>query len=429
MIFDNKQIMKKAFFLRTGIILMVLLMGLPVQMDLYAEENAKTAQADSAGLKKGRALKKGDCIGITAPAYYIEDDDFNQTILFLRMMGFRVKITKSCASRDRYFAGSDRQRAKELNDLFEDDSVDAIMCLRGGYGCARILDYLDYDMIAEHPKLLIGYSDITALHIALMEKCGIVSASGPMISSFNDIYSQYVQELFLGIDTEKLTGMGKTGGGGMDQTVKTGTKPETESEKPHPGIEHAEDTLIRNGIIDLNEVPFEETTMAYTVSQFTDGITSNKPIGEIELPEDGKLESLVTGTAQGVIIGGNLTVIASLVGTEYELQGDHALLFFEEVGEKAYRIDRMLQQLYQNGLFDRVDGILIGEMIDNQDQDDCTVEEVLEEYARLAGKPCISGIPSGHGDNNMFLPFGVTAKMTAEEDGTAKLEILEPALR
>ena len=88
----------------------------------------------------------------------------------------------------------------------------------------------------------------------------------------------------------------------------------------------------------------------------------------------------------------------------------------------------MLRQLWENGLFDRIDGILIGDMSDNRDDETLSVQSVCEEYARLAGKPCIQGVPAGHGTDNMFLPFGVMAQMTAKEDGSAQLEILEGAL-
>ena len=350
----------------------------------------------TAGFRKGKALKKGDCIAVTAPACFIDENDFNQTLMLLRTLGYKVKVAKSCTSADRYFAGSDKQRAEDLNDLFRDDTVDAILCLRGGYGCARILDYLDYEMIAEHPKPLIGYSDVTALHIALMQKSNLATVHGPMASSFNDVYSNYVQYLFQKeIDREELTDRKE---------------------------------LPLNGVIDLKKASFEDMQAGYTLSQFQNGISSSEIIGEIELPGKEKLKTLIPGTAEGPVIGGNLTVIASLIGTEYELQADNAILFFEEVGEDAYRIDRMLQQLYQNGLFDRVCGILIGEMTNNTDDEYGTVSEVLEEYAKLAGKPCISGVPAGHGENNMFLPLGVAARMTANEDGSARLSFLEPAL-
>lgn len=360
------------------------------------ETEAFTPDESGAGLKKGRVLKRGDCIGITAPAYFIQDNDFNQSVSFLRSLGYKVKVTPSCLSRDRYFAGSDRERAEDLNELFRDDSVDAILCLRGGYGCARILDYLDYEMIKAHPKLLIGYSDVTALHVALMQRCGLATVHGPMASSFCSIYSDYVQQMFLKqADLKELLK-----GSGL------------------PG----------NGKIDLKEISFKDTPMEYTVTQFTEGITSDKPIGEIDMPKDKKLEALVPGTAAGVVTGGNLTVLDSLIGTEYELQADHMLLFIEEVGEDAYRIDRMLRHLLHNGLLDRVDGILVGDMSSNRDQETGTVDQVLKEYAELAGKPCITGVPAGHGKDNMFLPFGVSARMTANEDGTASLTFLEPVL-
>lgn len=353
--------------------------------------------AVSSGMKKGTALKEGDCIGIAAPAYYVKDNDFNQTVMFLRQLGYRVKVAEAAVGpKYHFFAGEDQARAESLNQLFADDDVDAIMCLRGGYGSARILDYLDFEMIAEHPKPLIGYSDITALHVALNEKCGISTIHGPMVSSFKDIYSQYISMLFSkGMD--------------LDELVR-------------------DDLTFDKNYLEKKSGEFKEMPLAYTVKQFVSGISLDEPIGEIELPEGTELKTLVPGTAEGQIIGGNLTVLTSLVGTEYELQGDHAILFFEEVGESAYRVDRMLRQLYESGLFDRVDGILIGEMTNMTDQADCSVAEVLKEYADLAGKPCISGVPAGHGDDNMFLPFGVQARMTANENGSASLEILEAAL-
>ena len=327
-------------------------------------EDGKVILSDSLGSEnglktiKGKALKTGDCIGIAAPAYYVRNHDYSKAVQFLKAQGYKVKVMPSCDATERNFAGSDKQRAEDINALFADDSVDAIMCLRGGYGSGRILDYLDYSMIAKHPKLLIGYSDVTALHIALYQKCGLVTVHGPMASTFNN---------------DNYTG--------------------------------------------------------FTKEQFLSGITSDEPVGKIKQPEGGKLKTLVPGSAEGVVIGGNLTLIASLVGTEYELRADHAILFIEEIGEFASRIDRMLLQLYESGLFDRVDGIIIGDMADNYDYNSCSVNDVIREYAKLADKPCITGVPAGHGKYNMFLPFGVKAKMTANKDGSASIEILESALK
>lgn len=345
----------------------------------------------------GKSLKEGDCIGIAAPAGFIKDDDYNQALMFLKDMGYEVKLTKSCTEKDGLFAGSDRDRAEDVNALFEDDSVDAIMCLKGGYGCSRILKYLDYEMISKHPKLLIGYSDITALHTALIQRCGLVTVHGPMILSFRTIYSDYINNLF---------------------------QKEISAEEIVDGYD-----LSKSGLFDLEETSFKGSSMEFTVTQFFSGLQSDEAIGEITLPEGEELKTIIPGSAEGRIVGGNLTVLTSLIGTENELQGDDAILFLEEVQEPAYRIDRMLQQLYQNGLLDRVSAIMIGDMSSNIDDENRTCEEVIEEYAKLAGKPCISGVPAGHGTENMFLPLNVDAKLTAKKDGSASLVILDPAAR
>ena len=150
----------------------------------------------------------------------------------------------------------------------------------------------------------------------------------------------------------------------------------------------------------------------------------------IQEPAYRKLQTVNEGVAEGIIVGGNLSIIASLVGTPYELSGKGALLFIEDVGEPSYKIDRLLQQLWQNGLLSRVNGILLGDFIggeEDEEEGDFTKDEVLEYYARLIGKPVIKGLPAGHGRNNMFLPLGVHAIMVANDDGTASLCIDEAA--
>ena len=213
-------------------------------------------------------------------------------------------------------------------------------------------------MIAKHPKPFIGFSDVTALHIALSKKANIPTIHGAMLVSFT---------------TERF-------------------------------------------ISD------------YTTQNFFSGITNPNPIGEIPMPEGYKLETVTPGHAEGVIIGGNLTVLTSLVGTPYELDGKGAILFLEEVGELPYRVDRMLNQLYQNGLLRRVSGIILGDFVGCEDDDadgvnDFTLDDVLKHYARISRKPVIKGVPAGHGKFNMFLPFGVHSVMNANDDGSASLVI------
>lgn len=303
---------------------------------------------------KGAALRHGDTIGIAAPASP-GDGDTSAAVQLLHSLGYQVVEGTMAAGHYGFFAGTDEQRAADLNALFKDDTVKAIVCLNGGYGSVRILDKLDYAMISQHPKPLIGFSDITALHTALGEKAGIVTVHGPLMVTLNP-------------------------------------------------ANHS----------------------AYTERQFADGLAETAPIGTLALPAGRKLSTVVPGTAGGILAGGNLTMLAAAAGTPYELRGDGAILVLEDVNEDAYRIDRMMQQLWQNGLLKRVSAIVYGDFLDcGNDPGDFTTEEVLIYYARLAGKPAVKGAPVGHGMDNAFLPFGVHAVVRANADGTASLTIDE----
>lgn len=127
-----------------------------------------------------KALKKGMCIALTAPSGAVRDEAVVPRYkAFLEEHGYSVRVGETCSARHGYLAGSDEMRAGELNSLFADDSVDAIFCVRGGYGAARILEMLDYDMIRHHPKIFTGFSDITALHSALNRYSELITFHGP----------------------------------------------------------------------------------------------------------------------------------------------------------------------------------------------------------------------------------------------------------
>ena len=132
---------------------------------------------------KPRRIKPGNVIGIAAPAGPYQEDEFKKGIAVIRDMGFQVRIPQDLQQPKSFLAGSDEHRANMLMDLFKDPEVDAIVCARGGYGSLRILERLDYDMIRRHPKAFVGFSDISALHAALMVRCGLVVFHGPMVIS------------------------------------------------------------------------------------------------------------------------------------------------------------------------------------------------------------------------------------------------------
>ncbi len=135
-------------------------------------------------MRKGKALQVGDTIGLTAPSSPATPEVLAKAQSDLEALGFQVKVGESCRQTyGGYLAGHPQLRAEEINCMFADPEVDAIMCLRGGYGTPQLLPLLDYDCIAANPKLFIGYSDITALHTVFMQEAGLATLHGPMASA------------------------------------------------------------------------------------------------------------------------------------------------------------------------------------------------------------------------------------------------------
>jgi len=329
----------------------------PAQSNDACATPVKESSTAQAPRLKGRALMPGDTIGILAPGSCLRNRDLNPALNELRRMGYKLKLAPNCRAEYGYFAGTDAQRAADINSFFMDDEVAGILCLRGGYGSVRVLDKLDYEAISRHPKQFIGYSDITALHTALGERSNLVTVHGPMLVSL-------------------LSGSQNTD---------------------------------------------------YTKENFFKGLKGELYPGEIPMPQGRKLQTITSGEAEGILVGGNLCLLASMVGTPYELKGDGGILLLEDVEETTYRIDRMLQQLWQSGLFDRVNGVVLGDFTGAEadyTEGEFHLEDVLDYYARLTGKPWIKGVPVGHEENNLYIPLGAKARITAEENGKASLVIL-----
>lgn len=141
-------------------------------------------------------LKPGDCIGIVAPASPFAETDFFSGIRILEDMGFRVSFPEGIFARSGYLAGSDVDRAAQVNAAFADSTVHAIVCARGGYGSMQILPYLNYETIGRHPKLLMGFSDITALLCSLYQRSGLVSCHGPVVTTLKDAGSKTLESVF-----------------------------------------------------------------------------------------------------------------------------------------------------------------------------------------------------------------------------------------
>ncbi|MEZ4907908.1 MAG: LD-carboxypeptidase [Saprospiraceae bacterium] len=144
-------------------------------------------------------LKKGDTIGLIAPASSASDDAYKRALKNISDLGFKYKLGQNLLKKNGYLAGSDAERANDINSMFADDEVNAVWCIRGGYGITRIINDIDYDIIKSNPKVLIGYSDITALHLAINKMTGLITFHGPVASSE---FTPYTKENFINILVE-----------------------------------------------------------------------------------------------------------------------------------------------------------------------------------------------------------------------------------
>ncbi|AJY76764.1 S66 peptidase family protein [Paenibacillus beijingensis] len=303
---------------------------------------------------KPHALVPGDTIGITAPASWGDREKTEAAAAYLEQLGLSVKFGETLSRRYGYLAGTDEERAQELNAMFADPDIKAIICARGGYGTGRIADLLDYDCIRANPKIFWGYSDITFLHTAIRSRTGLVTFHGPMIICLTD-------------------------------------------KDIHPLTLKSFDQLIR------------PDRMVYT-------------------EKISPLHTLVEGEARGPIVGGNLSLLVSTLGTPYELDTKDALLFIEDIDEEPYRVDRMLNQLRQAGKLSDAAGILVCDFHNcepKKREASLTLTQVLEHHIAAAGKPALAGFKIGHGSPNITIPIGVMADMNTNEK---KLECLELAV-
>jgi len=298
-------------------------------------------------------LEKGDTLGLVSPGGFITEEQLAETIKTVEKLGFKAYYRASVTAREGYFGGSDKVRADDLMHMFTNKNVGGILCTRGGYGSNRILDLLDFEAIKQNPKVLIGYSDITSLLVAIYQKTGLVGFHGPVgISTFNE----YSTKSF-----EKVLYKPK-------KRYKYAYEREKDSE---------------------NNSDFDK----YTISP---------------------------GKAEGELIGGNLVLLRTLIGTEYEPDFENKIVFIEEIREKPYKIDRMLTHLLMATNLAKAKGIVLGIFnkcdIDTEDAGESfTLKEVLIERLSTLNMPCFYGMPFGHVSNKITLPLGITAKMNADK--------------
>lgn len=264
----------------------------------------------------------------------------------LKDLGFNTVLGQNALKLRGYLAGSDQERAQDINSMFADPRIDGIICIQGGYGTPRLLPYLDYDLIAKNPKVFVGYSDITGLHCALGKLSKLVTFHGPMA----------------GYDMSK--------------------------------------------------------EWSYTRDWFLKAVCQKEALGELVNPQEGPpLMTLVPGEVTAPLVGGNLSLLISTLGTPYELDCQGKILLIEDVGEITYRFDRMLAQLKLAGKLDDALGFIIADCVDcgpgTGKRLMLSLEEVLKDYLEPLGKPALYGLAAGHGTHRLTLPLGLPLTLKA----------------
>jgi muramoyltetrapeptide carboxypeptidase len=284
-------------------------------------------------------LSAGARVALVAPAGPLRSaEELDTSIANARSLGWEPIAGANVCARADYLAGSDSDRLLDFNTALADESVDAIWCVRGGYGAMRLLPHIDWASLTRRPRALLGFSDVTALHAAASTRCELITYHAPTARG-------------------RLTDFSRS-------------------------------SLVR-AVIEGRDSCGR-----------ADGARAVRP-----------------GRAHGRLVGGNLALLAALAGTPYAPDYRGALLVLEDVGEPAYRIDRMLTQLRLSGALAQIAGLVVGhftEATPGHDLSPEAVDALIGEAADVAGVPALAGVPVGHIDDQWTIPLGANAELDAE---------------
>ena len=293
---------------------------------------------------KGHCLYPNQIVGIIAPSSPVSQSEILEGLKLLESFPLKIRHGSHLFNHLNYLAGPDPDRVSDLHQMFSDPEIRAIFCARGGYGSARLLNKIDFDLIRENPKIIVGFSDLTALLIALYKKTGLVTIHGPTLS-----------------DLPK--------------------------NKNWPNLSEIITTYHRPRVL------------------FKQGKIINR------------------GKARGILLGGNLSTICSLLDTPFLPSFEGVILFLEEKGESPYRLDRMLTQLLLSGRLDRLSALIIGQIVDCGEKE--IINSVLQERLGSLSIPVVTGLPVGHGNENISLPLGLPAVIDTER---MLIQVEEPCI-
>jgi len=317
------------------------------------------APATPAGPVKPARLKPGDTVGLVIPSSAQWDPTPVDVLLeSLAALGLKGRLGAHVFDRRGYLAGRDEDRAADINAMFADPAVSAIHCIRGGWGAARLLPLLDWAAIAKHPKIFIGYSDITALLLSLYAKTGLVTFHGPVgVSRWNAFNVDWMKRVLWNAEAATFANARET-----------------------------EDSLaqVKN-----------------------------------------RTRTITPGKARGRLLGGNLTVFTTIIGSGYLPDFKDCILFIEDVEEEPYSLDRMFTQLKLAGILSQAKGVVWGtcdKCEPGQGFGSLTIPDLLNDHLKPLGVPVYSGAMIGHVERQFTLPLGVQVEIDADAGTLTMLE-------
>lgn len=286
-------------------------------------------------------LRPGDAVALVSPAGPLAESRVQAAVQELTSWGLRPRVYPHALDSHSFYAGTDEHRVADLNDALADPEIRAVLCTRGGYGVQRILAHVDFDAVRRDPKLLIGFSDITALHGALWTHTRLATVHGPVAGQL---------EL-----------------GGLFAST------------------------VRHALMNTEPVVVEASADEPTYRVRTSGI------------------------AEGILLGGNLSMLSTCVGTPYMPDLEGAILLIEDVNEAAYRIDRLLTHLRNCGILQRVAGVAVGQFSEPGNGNAVIKPaDVLIERLGDLGIPVLGGLSIGHGDRNIAVSLGTFTRLDAD---------------
>jgi muramoyltetrapeptide carboxypeptidase len=315
-------------------------------------------------LIKPPRLRQGDTVALIAPGGYATEKSIAKARGNIEKLGLRVREGAFLREVNGNYAGTVHQRLLDLHAAFADPEIKMIWPIRGGSGCISLLAHLDYALIRANPKILIGYSDITALHLAIYRHAGLVTFHGPVASS---TMTEYSTEHMLAVLSD-----------------------------PQP---------------------------QYTIPMALEN--SRRALTE---PHFG-MRTVHGGSATGILMGGNLSLVAALAGTPYAADFRNAILFLEEVNEAPYRIDRWLTQLDLSVGFSKAAAVMVGICEDcgpEHEEISLTLDQTLDMHLQPLKIPAVTGYSIGHIRNQFTIPLGLRATLDTERQ---TVTLLEPAVR